>query len=177
MASPVGVPFPAGVSAVIAPFICVPSIAATLTSTMPVTPPAQSSSESVYASGNDFIPQEIELCVAVTTASSDGTTICHLVVVLPAGAPSGMSIIEPDRSSTIKMSAALGVGLNCSRPQFAVPASLMLTSPPLPVVLTLPPVPVVVLPPEPTVPPLAPLPPVPLPIAPLPPSPATLCTG
>ena len=47
MASAVGVPFPAGVSAVMVLFICVPSIAATLTSMMPVTPPAQSSIESV----------------------------------------------------------------------------------------------------------------------------------
>ena len=113
MASAVGVPLPAGVSAVMALFIAVPFMAATLMSMALVTPPAQSLIESVYVSGNDFIPHEIELWVALTTASSDGTTICHLVVVLPAGAPSGMSIIEPDLSSTIKMSAALGVGLNC----------------------------------------------------------------
>ncbi len=47
IASAVGVPFPLGVSAVIALFICVPSIAATFTSMALVMPPAQSLIESV----------------------------------------------------------------------------------------------------------------------------------
>src|SRR5580692_1594790 len=156
-------------------FIIVPSMAVTSTSMMLVTPPEQSAVPSVRASGNDFKPQEIEPWVAVTTCSSEGTTICHLLVVLPAGAPSGTSCIEPERSRTIMISAAFGVGLNCRRPQLAVPASLTPTSPPPPVTLP-PPVPVPPVLPD----PVPPEPPVPVPTPPvalLPPSPAALCTG
>src|SRR6185312_1836326 len=112
MASPVGVPLPLGVVAAMVPVMVAPSLAAIGTSGVLPSGPAQSLLPSLAASGKVLRPQEIELCVAVTICSMAGTTICHLVVVLPDGAPSGTSSIDPERSSTIRMSAFFGVGWN-----------------------------------------------------------------
>src|ERR1700722_18833958 len=148
MASPVGVPLPAGVVVLMAPVTAAAFPAATPTSMALVTLPATHSDPE--PSGNDFIPHSTEVSVLVMTASRVGTTIDHFEAVVDE---SGGSIIDAERSSTSRMSAFLGVGANCCSPQVRV-------VPPVP---SMPAVPVAELPaaPLPTRPP-APVPPLPV---------------
>src|SRR5665213_1445497 len=115
MASPVGVPLPAGVVALMVPVTAAALPAAIPTSIALVTLPATQADPD--PSGNDFIPHRTEVSVLAMTASSVGTTIDHFEAVVDE---SGGSCIDADRSSTSRMSAFLGVGANCCSPQMRV---------------------------------------------------------
>src|SRR5580698_4609963 len=128
MASPVGVPLPAGVVALMAAVTAAALPAAIPTSMAVVTLPATHAEPE--PSGNDFIPQSTEVSVPVMTALRVGTTIDHFEAVVDE---SGGSCIDAERSSTSKMSAFLGVGANCCSPQLRMPPP-----PPTPVVPNVP---------------------------------------
>src|SRR3954463_1885143 len=124
MASPVGVPLPSGVVAATAAVTACALPDFTATGIALVTEPAMHSEPS--PSGNTFKPQDTDALVCDTTSLTPGTTRSHLEVPL---VPAGASFMDPERSSTIKISAGLR-----SRLKSLCAHSPLLTSPePLPV--------------------------------------------
>src|SRR6187431_1395738 len=126
IASPVGVPFPSGVVAVICAVTSAALPAAIGTGMALVTEAAMHSEPS--PSGNTLSPQETEASVAVTTSLTPGTTSAHLVSLLLL--PLGFSFIDPERSSTIKISAGRRLRLKSCRahsPFMTSPASALVS--------------------------------------------------
>src|SRR3982751_5011341 len=104
MVSPVGVPLPSGVVALTASVTSFALPDATGTGMASVTDAAMQAEPS--PSGNSLRPQDTVFPVVVTTSFTPGTTKLHL---LAPRLPLGGSAMDPERSSTSKISAGFWV--------------------------------------------------------------------